>query len=118
MSVQQIYVLDFPAKVAKKDLNSDIVEFHKKGCYEGWLTQKAVMNFPLVKQKRISYYLIEREFLEPPTFQHIPQCVHEDFGWIWSHKYKAWVCCLCGILIHDPEMREVDESGYESWRRS
>lgn len=117
MRTQRITVTRFPEKIPENELNADLFEFYENTTYVGWLTRESVRKSPLELILTSRYYLVGREFLEPPTFRHKPECDHDEYGWIWDNDKLAWDCCHCRILINDPYMREMHESGYYAWRR-
>lgn len=115
MSVR-INVKSFPEPLSEAELNGDLFDFYKNEKYVGWLTKQAIKDAPIELLGKVRYYLVDQEFLEPPTFKHVPECIHENYGWIWNDEKRAYDCCHCRILINDPYMREMQDSNYEAWR--
>lgn len=117
MTAAKIIVKKFPEMISEMELNADFYDFYHESRYAGWLTKENILNSPLVMVLRVRYYEVDSKFLEMPSRDHIPECEHENFGWIWDNEQLAWDCCQCRILIHDPYMREIHNQNYEPWRR-
>lgn len=115
MTVVKILLKKLPELIPENELNGEIVEFFLDDRYIGWLDRKRILESPLEMVGKGKYYIVEKDFLESPTFDHKKSCDH--VAQIWDEEKRAFECLLCPILINDAWQRQVQDQGYECWAK-